>query len=131
MNSISPVINRNNLTFPTLFTRENVALVLITLVMTAVLLIVINKPQLFTSLFGRAQRQPPEPQWATPPSLADLGILSNDPPAEFDLFLLHKNLDTRNMEGVHGSLLPGLNMLGVCKTKGCASEGKLTTFPKV
>ena len=128
MNSISPVINRNNLSLPTLSTRGNVALALITLVMTTVLLIAINKPQLFASLFGRAQRQPLEPR--AQPSPFELEILSNDPPAEFDLSVLHEKLDTRNMEGVHGTLVPGLNMLGVCKTKGCVSEGKLAIIPK-
>ena len=136
MNSISPVIHQNNFTFPTLSTRGNVALAFITLLMTAVLLMVINKPQLFASLFGRAQRLRPQPNEEQPqqeaqPQLSpyDLGILSNDPPDEFNLKVLHEKLDIRTMDGVVGIPQPGLNMLGICRTKGCANEGKLALVP--
>ena len=63
------------------------------------------------------------------PITSPINQISNDRPIEFDLSVLYRNLDRRNMDGVDVTLQPGLNMLGICRTQACPDAGNPVVVP--
>lgn len=124
-------INKNSFDSSFTFFRQSKSVFFVPLLIVLAIPAFYGVIHFLAPLIGRiCKKSDPSEQESRVDSLSS-PILSNNPPPECDISNIKDILPVREMtEDIEGIPLPGLNMLGICKTHNCPNKDKLAVIPQ-